>query len=63
MSQKELLYFEDAINHETSIISILDNMTNNLEDEDLIKFVQGEIKSHKTTKEKLLKKLGGCSNG
>ena len=39
MTQKELLYFEDAIMHEDNTINIIDLSISNLEDEDLIFFV------------------------
>lgn len=32
MTQKELLYFEDAIKHESNIISILNESLNNIEE-------------------------------
>ena len=60
MTQKELLYMEDAINHETSTIGILESNINMLEDEELIKFTNEEIKKHTSIKNRLLKKLGEC---
>ena len=57
MTQKELLYTEDAVKHECNIISILDYMENNLEDEDLVTFVKDEIKSHNKTKKELINLL------
>ena len=40
MTQKELLYVEDAIGHESSIISILTENINNLENDELKDFMQ-----------------------
>lgn len=57
MSQKELLYVEDAINHEQTIISMCNEALNTLEDESLITFMQKELKNHTTTHEKLLSLL------
>ena len=57
MSQKELLYVEDAINHEQTIISMCSEALNTLEDEKLIAFMQKELKNHTTTHEKLLSLL------
>lgn len=54
MTQKELLYLEDAVGHEENIIQILNETKNNLEDEKLINFTENEIILHKETKENLL---------
>ena len=53
MTQKELLYVEDAIMHERIIISICDFMIESLEDDDLITFIEKENKKHNTMLEKL----------
>ena len=53
MTQKELLYLEDAIKHEEEIINILNIMVDNLDDEDNVNFSEKEIKKH----ESILKKL------
>ena len=60
MTQKELLYMEDAINHEIATILILESTVNMIEDEELIKFINSEIKKHTNLKDKLYKKLGEC---
>ena len=57
MTQKELLYIEDAINHETNVIAYLNDATSNLIDENLISYIDEEIKKHENTKKKLIKKL------
>ena len=57
MTQKELLYIEDAIGHEQSIICIIDDAINNLNDEILISFMKDEQKKHTSTKNKLIKIL------
>ena len=57
MTEKELLYIEDAIGHEKNIISICEESVNILEDNDLISFVKNEIKHHKKIKETLMCKL------
>ena len=62
MTQKELLYIEDAIGHEKSIIKICNDAINNLSDDKLISFMKNEIKKHTTTKDKLLKTLEDKSN-
>ena len=57
MTQKELLYIEDAIGHEKSIIKICNDAINNLSDEKLISFMKNEIKKHETTINKLIDML------
>ena len=53
MTQKELLYVEDAIMHEQNIISICNETINSLQDSNLISFVKKEIKKHETMLDKL----------
>ena len=62
MTQKELLYVEDAVGHETSLISILEDTIDNLTSKDLVNFLKGELKKHESTKEKLMNKLEELSN-
>lgn len=57
MTQKELLYVEDAIGHEKNIISICNETINMLEDENLITFLTKEIKKHEDMQEKLMNML------
>ena len=54
MTNKELLYIEDAIGHEKNIISICTESVKMLEDEKLISFLKNEIKHHKDIKENLM---------
>ncbi|MBQ9181338.1 MAG: hypothetical protein IJ134_01690 [Bacilli bacterium] len=63
MTQKELLYFEDAIGHETSIIKICDNMLEKLSDEKLISFIENEKQEHTNLKTQLMDMLGDKANG
>lgn len=48
MSDKELLYIEDAVNHEIYMINISKNAVCNLGDENLIKTVNKIIKKHES---------------
>ena len=57
MTQKELAYVEDAIRHESNIITILQETIKNIEDERLKNFLQTELSEHTKTKEKLISKL------
>ena len=59
MTEKELLYIEDAIGHEQNIISICNESLNMLDDEKLISFIKNEIKQDKKIEESLICKLGG----
>lgn len=63
MTQKELLYVEDAIGHENSIIKICHESIKMLSDEELISFLESEIAKHTTTKEKLTNLLEAKANG
>lgn len=62
MTQKELLYVEDAIGHEGNIISILEDSINNLSDNELVNFLKSELKKHESQKEKLMNKLEELAN-
>ncbi len=57
MTQKELNYVEDAILHEQNLMTILEDSTNQLEDEELISFLQEEIKKHQGLHQKIMKLL------
>ncbi len=54
MTEKELLYVEDAIGHEDSIIAYLKDAMNGLEDKNLVSFVKNEVKKHENVRCKLL---------
>ena len=62
MTQKELLYVEDAVGHEQNIIKILDESLANLEDDTLVSFMEKELKKHASTLKKLLSVLEDKSN-
>ena len=63
MTQKELSYYEDAIGHESNIIKILDFSLQNLEDENLISFMEIELDKHNQMKDKLMNLLEDKNNG
>lgn len=62
MTQKELLYVEDAVGHETNIIKILQETIKNIQDENLISFLESKLETHVSMKEKLINKLAGIAN-
>ena len=62
MTQKELLYIEDAIGHEQNIICIINDTISNLKENKLKSFMKNECKKHETVLEKLMKKLESCTN-
>ena len=62
MTQKELLYVEDAVGHEKNIIKILQETIKNIQDEKLISFLENKLETHVSMKEKLISKLEGTAN-
>ena len=54
MTRKELLYVEDSINHECNTISIIKDIIERLEDDDLVDFMEDMLESHKTMKDNLM---------
>ena len=62
MTQKELLYVEDAIGHETSIIEIIKKSINSMDDEDLINILENDLKKHEDIKSKLINLLEAKTN-
>lgn len=62
MTQKELLYVEDAINHEKYLLAYLNDASTLLKDKELVNFVNEEIKYHEKLQSKLTKLLEDNSN-
>ena len=63
MTQKELLYLEDAIGHEDTIIKVCEDAINTLDDEELVSFMQDELNNHNEIKSRLLNVLEEKANG
>ena len=63
MTQKELLYVEDAIEHEKSIIKLCNDFLNKLDDDNLKDFITNRINSHEEMKSNLLSLLEEEANG
>ena len=57
MTQKELLYVEDAIGHEKNIIQICKDNIKNLSDKKIISFIEEEINKHILIEKRLMKML------
>ena len=57
MTEKELMYLEDAIGHEQNIIKIVNNTLNELTNEELKKFLSNELSIHQERNNKLLNLL------
>ena len=57
MTQKELLYVEDAIGHEKTIKNNIIDYINCLKDKDLIEFMRKELKTHEKLEKDLIKLL------
>ena len=62
MTQKELLYVEDAISHEEIIINNIHDYINCLEENDLVDYFQKELRTHERIKKDLFKLLEDESN-
>ncbi len=62
MTQKELLYMEDAIGHEVNLVAICKYFIDNLEDNNLKSFMKAEQKKHEALKTKLLKVMEDAVN-
>ena len=62
MTQKDLLYLEDAIGHETNLVSIYEYYVEILQDTNLKAFLKSEIKKHQSLKTKLLKTMEDIAN-
>ena len=62
MTQKELLYVEDAIEHERTIIEMINSTIEQLEDEDLADYLNSELLIHQKLEHNLLKLLQEKAN-
>ena len=62
MTQKELLYVEDAINHEKNIISILKESINYSSDNTIKDFFNEKLNDHIALKTELLNLLEDLAN-
>ena len=62
MTEKELLYFEDAIWHEKNLISICEESINMLEDGEVISFLESEKERHNVLLNKLMNVLEDKAN-
>lgn len=63
MTQKELLYVEDAVMHEKSIIKLCNDFLSKLTDDDLIMFINNQIESHQRMENRLINLLKEQANG
>lgn len=62
MTQKELLYVEDAIGHEKNMIAVCQETISCLKEEKLNAFLEKEIKKHENMQKKLMKMLEDNAN-
>lgn len=63
MTQKELLYFEDAISHEDIITKIIRDNLISIQDDNIISFMNNELNIHQNLKKDLMRVLEGKTNG
>ncbi len=57
MTQKELLYVEDAIGHEKNVGAIVADVISQLQDKNLQTFLKSELKKHQMIESKLMNLL------
>ena len=62
MTQKELLYLEDAIGHEHVLINVCRDTIDKLEDDDLVSFIENEVSIHEANKKNLISLMEECIN-
>ena len=62
MTQKELLYVEDAIGHESSIIEIIKESINYMDDDGLISCLESDLNKHVDLKNRLTNLLEEKTN-
>ena len=63
MTQKELLYVEDAIGHEKVIIDVCNDLLTHISDDEISSFINSEIENHEKVKNSLMNMLEEKSNG
>ena len=62
MTQKELLYLEDACLHEQVLLDVLNESKNNIQDDSFIEFFDNEISIHQNMLDDLKGLLEDNSN-
>lgn len=62
MTEKELLYLEDAVGHEKELISICEESINYIEEEDIKSFFESEKERHNVLLNKLIGVLEDKAN-
>jgi len=62
MTEKELLYFEDAVGHEKNIIKIIEENKKQIDDERLINFFDNQVEIHKENIKKLINYVKEMAN-
>lgn len=62
MTQKELLYYEDAVSHEDILLKVCQEAVSKLENEQLIEIMQAEITRHTNLKNILMNTMEGLIN-
>ena len=62
MTQKELLYVEDAVEHEKVIVDIINESINGTIEDDIVSFLNNEIEKHNSIKQRLMNLLEEKSN-
>ena len=63
MTQKELLYFEDAIGHLGNILKLLNDFNEKVDNNQIKEFLSNEKEKLQNLKSNLTNVLGGIVNG
>ena len=62
MTEKELLYVEDAIEHEKSIIGICNDLVSKVEEDNYKTFLNNQISNHQSLQDNLMNLLKENAN-
>ena len=62
MTQKDLLYIEDAIGHQNNLEALWENFASLIEDEEALGLIKSEMKRHSNIREKIMKVLKEAAN-
>ena len=62
MTQKDLLYLEDAVMHEDNLINLWTYFASLISDEDLKVLLDSENKKHESIKKKIIKVMEGLAS-
>ena len=62
MTEKELLYLEDAYEHECITLDTLNTMMDNTTNDEILSFIEDEINKHKLIKKSVIRLMESEAN-